>query len=520
MMTAAGESIFEYDAVGRLTSWQIGTNSPVGGTYDYDYNGNRTWGGDSAVGSSTYYTNTNRLKAGPAGAYTEDVSGNIVDDGFHTYEYSQRNRLATVDCGATAGYWYDGDGRRVKKQTSAGTTLFFYDPQGRLLEEYDAVLGYRKDYIWLPGTYEPLARVDYGAPVSQPQDTGNCLTMALNEGGESVHLDWSAFAPEGSFALKTGPIGNYLDSTTVCGPASDKSCDADVPTNGSDVWFSAEEVAEPTGEPAESVYYYHADHLGTPLLMTDDAGVVVWQMEQYPFGGMYLFPVNEVENNLRFPGQYWDAETGMAQNYFRDYDERTGRYWEADPIMWGISPYPYVLGNPIGGIDRLGLYFQWVKNIRTPPNLELLSRYFNPASTDIDLAQFGMLDRVQASEWAHDAVRLNRESLKNAALGFAQSLCEGRGGAVSTRMPAGLERRQYDFTRDPVLTSLGLGEFYFYPRCNIQVNCECRTYQFKCSIRTEINDSYRQPLDGIPVPGFKYGMYGSWRSCIGGAGSW
>jgi len=60
---------------------------------------------------------------------------------------------------------------------------------------------------------------------------------------------------------------------------------------------------------------------------------------------------------LRFPGQYFDAETGKHYNYFRDYDPAIGRYIESDPIgLWGgISTYGYVGSNPLARIDPLGL---------------------------------------------------------------------------------------------------------------------------------------------------------------------
>ena len=61
--------------------------------------------------------------------------------------------------------------------------------------------------------------------------------------------------------------------------------------------------------------------------------------------------------NLRFPGQYYDAETTLNYNYFRDYEPGTGRYVESDPIgLWGgIDTYAYVLDRPLSFADPLGL---------------------------------------------------------------------------------------------------------------------------------------------------------------------
>jgi RHS repeat-associated protein len=61
--------------------------------------------------------------------------------------------------------------------------------------------------------------------------------------------------------------------------------------------------------------------------------------------------------NLRFPGQYYQAETGLNQNYFRDYDPAVGRYVESDPIglAAGVNTYAYVRDNPVSYNDPTGL---------------------------------------------------------------------------------------------------------------------------------------------------------------------
>jgi len=64
-----------------------------------------------------------------------------------------------------------------------------------------------------------------------------------------------------------------------------------------------------------------------------------------------------VQLNLRLPGQYYDAETGLHYNYFRTYDPATGRYLEADPIgqAGGLNTYSYAAANPLSLVDPSGL---------------------------------------------------------------------------------------------------------------------------------------------------------------------
>jgi RHS repeat-associated protein len=107
---------------------------------------------------------------------------------------------------------------------------------------------------------------------------------------------------------------------------------------------------------AAEIYYYHNDHLGTPQVMTDENADVVWQANYTPFGKADVV-VETVTNNIRFPGQYFDKESGLHYNYFRDYDPELGGYIQSDPIglAGGINTYGYVGGNPISFYDPYGL---------------------------------------------------------------------------------------------------------------------------------------------------------------------
>jgi RHS repeat-associated protein len=109
-------------------------------------------------------------------------------------------------------------------------------------------------------------------------------------------------------------------------------------------------------ETRTALYYIHNDHLGTPLRLTDPSGITAWQADYKPFGQATV-NVSEVDNPLRFPGQYYDAITGLHHNHFRDYDPVTGRYLQPDPIglAGGLNPYSYVANNPLVRSDPNGL---------------------------------------------------------------------------------------------------------------------------------------------------------------------
>jgi len=104
-------------------------------------------------------------------------------------------------------------------------------------------------------------------------------------------------------------------------------------------------------------YQVHVDHLGTPKALTDGGGQVVWKASYNPFGKASITSQGPTFN-LRFPGQYYDTETGLHYNWHRYYDPDTGRYITSDPIGLGggINTYAYALNNPKSLYDPYGLW--------------------------------------------------------------------------------------------------------------------------------------------------------------------
>jgi RHS repeat-associated protein len=147
------------------------------------------------------------------------------------------------------------------------------------------------------------------------------------------------------------------------------------------VWVDDMPVAVFAGLDTASpqLYYVHPDHLNRPLRMTDGGKTVVWDAVYRPFGEAHAIS-GSASLNLRFPGQYYLLEHGLAYNWHRYYDPTIGRYTRPDPIadnrltatkydvayaisesampfpfQDGPSVYAYALSSPLYYIDPSGL---------------------------------------------------------------------------------------------------------------------------------------------------------------------
>ena len=128
------------------------------------------------------------------------------------------------------------------------------------------------------------------------------------------------------------------------------------------------------------ISFVRADHIGRPVFATNASGVKVWtatpalagvhgrsggkrstgafSCPPHPFGGVHTS--TGALPTARFPGQWFQSESGLHQNWMRDYDPTTGRYLQADPLglVDGASVYGYVKQNPGRWIDPTGQFAQ------------------------------------------------------------------------------------------------------------------------------------------------------------------
>jgi RHS repeat-associated protein len=298
---SAGLKTYSYDDAFRITGVTDAANSTLSQSYGYDLLDRLT----SATGTSlnqgwTYDANSNRLSTTGSAASTYTIS-------------STSNRLSSTSGALSRTYSYDSSGNT----TSDGAATFVYDDAGRMVSATKA------------GVTTTYALNGIGQRVKKTT-TGSSRYFVYDEAG---HL-----------------IGEYNNSGNLIQET---------------VWLADTPVAvlKPNGSGVD-VYYVHTDHLNTPRRISRPSdNVIVWRWDSDPFGTTAANDDPDGDSNafvygLRFPGQYFDAETGLHYNYMRDgYDPGVARYTQSDPagLRAGTNTYAYVGGNPLRYSDPQGL---------------------------------------------------------------------------------------------------------------------------------------------------------------------
>jgi RHS repeat-associated protein len=290
--------------------------------------------------------------------YTLDANGNLISDGLRSFQYDASDRLSKVILGSTFVGTDSIAGNELAAHTylhnAAGQRVFKSEPKTEATAPSEATLGtgfvswLRTNYSWLWQTAQTNATL------------GDSYLYA-----DGSLPSWALLGEYGNGGVSSSGRTEYIWLPTQDGSA----------------------IAVGIYR-AGKLHAIHSDHLGTPRLITNETNTAQWQWPYSAFGdnaptgilkpttsaGSAFTSIPAAQgsgatttllatssptqiNNLRFPGQYADSETGLFYNYYRSYQAAQGRYTQNDPIglAGGWNRFGYADGSPTTKTDPMGL---------------------------------------------------------------------------------------------------------------------------------------------------------------------
>jgi RHS repeat-associated protein len=378
-------SVF-YEPFGPNGGWKWGNSTPsVPNThtrvFDKDFRPTRVTSDLPASGPQPYFDKQVGWDNQSRVASITDVANSALSA---SYGFDALDRLTSATQGSnTWSYTFNGIGDRLTSTVNSASTNYSYFTSTHRLQTLSGAQS--KSY-----TFDNAGNMTLDGTTSwtyagnnRPLTAGS-LNVLINALGQRVKKDNGSTTTRFVYD-EAGRLWGEYDATGAMIQET--------------VWLDDIPVAtlRPNGTGTD-VFYVHPDHLGSPRAATrpsDNQFTWKWDNTE-PFGnstpdqnpgglGMFVY-------NLRFPGQYFDVETGKSYNHFRHYDSAIGRYVESDPLGLnaGLNTFAYVRGSPLSYVDEKGLCR--VKGVWSKePTFGVSSVNFKGISAGLELTGLGTL---------------------------------------------------------------------------------------------------------------------------------
>ncbi|MFG2027728.1 putative T7SS-secreted protein [Streptomyces sp. NPDC048825] len=382
-LTSGGHRIdFTHDAAGRELARVFGNTITMASAWD-----------EAGRLSTQHITVGGRDVNSRAYSYRADGHLTSVADrlsGSRTFDLDRVGRVTAVHAqGWTERYAYDDTGNQTSASwpsghpgreatgprsytgttlTRAGDVRFEYDALGRVTLRQKTRLSRKPDtwrYTW---------------------DTENRLTSVTTPDGTRWRYRYDPLgrrtakqrlAADGESVVEE--VRFTWDGLTLCEQTSHRP---DVPNTVALTWDHRDVVplaqteriltADDRQEEIDRRFFAIAtDLVGTPTELIDETGDIAWRTRSTLWGTTAWSRDSSAYTPLRFPGQYYDPETGLHYNCFRHYDPETGRYTSPDPLGLAPAPNPVAyVDNPYSGCDPLGLMPKYTKEEKAQKRID------------------------------------------------------------------------------------------------------------------------------------------------------
>ncbi|WP_461157135.1 RHS repeat-associated core domain-containing protein [Saccharopolyspora tripterygii] len=310
-------------------------------SYHYRPDGNVVAIDDRLAGNRSFQLDDVGRVTGVSGAgwserYAYDGAGNVVDAAWQG--------VSTTDPDAQGSRKYQGT-----RLQAAGRLYYVHDAQGRVVMRQKKRLSRNPDtwhFSWdaddrlisvvMPDGTRWVYRYDgLGRRVAKQRLAPDGVTVA-----EEVEFTWDdTVLVEQVHNGRSATVWNYEQDDSV-------------------VPITQTERARVAEQQWVDVAFYSivTDLVGTPTELVDARGNLAWQARSTVWGEPLQSAPGQASTPLRFPGQYFDAETGLHYNVHRYYDPATARFTSNDPLGLAPSPNPAAyVHNPLTWMDPLGL---------------------------------------------------------------------------------------------------------------------------------------------------------------------